>query len=237
MIKKVKIIPILAFLFLFQGCYTQLAWLHQPESEKEEFTFNEEDPYGLNGMERYTDFIPYSQNPYGYNRYGYDSNFWSYHGNYGSPFGLYSPYSSYYSNQMYSPYGYGYNRYGYYPYSTGYGLTSPIIFNEVNSQPQRKWDRRDMTSSGSNLVIRREVPLMMVTAQPIRKQSPNSKFISSPFFLAKNSNIPSSRVSSYNTSTTRSWNSGGSFSGTRSSGRTSSSSTKSSSSGRVTRRR
>ncbi|MFL3050607.1 MAG: hypothetical protein ACJZ02_02870 [Candidatus Neomarinimicrobiota bacterium] len=235
MIKKLNIIPVVAFLFLFQGCYTQLAWFHQPEIQ-EKSSLSEYDPYGLNEIERSSDFIPYSQNPYGYGRYGYDSNFWSYHGNYGSPFGLYSPYSSYYSNQMYSPYGYGYNRYGYYPYSTGYGLTSPVIVSEVNGQPQRKWNRRDMTSSGSNLVIRREVPLMMVAAQPIRKQSPNSKFISSPYYLAKNSNISSTRGSSYNSPTPRSWN-GGSFSGTRSTGTTSSSSSKSSSSGRVTRRR
>ena len=138
---------------------------------------------------------------------------------------------------QYSPYGYGYNRYGYYPYSTGYGLTSPVIVSEVNGQPQRKWDRRDMTSSGSNLVIRREVPLMMVATQPIRKQPSTSKFIGSPSYLTKSSKVSSSTGSSYNNSTPRSWNGGGSFSGTRNSGTTSSSSSRSSSSGRVTRRR
>ena len=236
MIKKLNLIPVLAFLILFQGCYTQLAWFHQPEAQEKTY-LSEFDPYGLNEIERSSDFIPYSQNPYGYGRYGYDSNFWSYHGNYGSPFGLYSPYSSYYSMGQYSPYGYGYNRYGYYPYSTGYGLTSPVIVSEVNGQPQRKWDRRDMTSSGSNLVIRREVPLMMVATQPIRKQPSTSKFIGSPSYLTKSSKVSSSTGSSYNNSTPRSWNGGGSFSGTRNSGTTSSSSSRSSSSGRVTRRR
>ena len=72
MIKKLSIIPAFALLVLTQACYTQLAWLHQPEPE-ERSSFSEYDPYGFKEVERSSDFVPYSQNPYGAGGiYGHD---------------------------------------------------------------------------------------------------------------------------------------------------------------------
>ena len=226
MMKKLILLPAIMLLLTTQACYTQLAWFHNPEPEKETL-YGENDPYGLSDIERSSDFEPYLGSTYnGRRHYGSDPNFWSNYGYYGSPFSLYTPYNSY----------------SWYPYSSGYnyGLTAPVIVSENNVRDRRSWDRRG--NGRSNLIIRREPPLAAVTAKPIRNQLPIPKHNIMVNYQkrwdASNSdyNRPSYRGSSssrsggFNSSSGRSFSSGSSSS---SSGTSSSSS----SGGRVTRRR
>ena len=241
MANKLILFPAIALVFLStQACYTQLAWFHPPEPKEDQSTFSEYDPYGWEGLERSSDFEPSLYR--GSRHYGYDPSFWSYYGNYGSPFGLYSPYGPYGGGRWMSPYGYTY-----YPYDVPgyrYGLTAPVIGNMMTQTP-RNWDRgggSDQTSS--NLIVRRELSLSDVTAQPIRKQLPIPK---RSFLISEsrkqgdvsngNYNKPSYRGNNSSSTWSRgsSYPSGRSISSGSSSGSSSSSST--SSSGRVTRRR
>ncbi len=243
MFKKLLLFPTFALMLLStQACYTQLAWFHPPEPNEDQSTFSEYDPYGLEGLERASDFDPNPRSLYrGLRHYGYDPSFWSYYGDYGSPFGYYSPYSPYGGSRWMSPYGYTY-----YPYDVpgyGYGLTTPVIGNGTTQTP-RNWGRGGTGETSSNLIVRRELSLADVTAQPIRKQPPIPKrsFLMSESqrrWDVSNSNYdkPSYRGNSSSSTWSRgsSYPSGRSISSGSSSG--SSSSRSSSSSGRVTRRR
>ncbi|MEE2877134.1 MAG: hypothetical protein VX822_05100 [Candidatus Neomarinimicrobiota bacterium] len=244
MTKKIVIVPSLVLLLLStQACYTQLAWFNPPEPEENQSTFSEYDPYGLEGLERSSDFGTYTRAPYsGWRDYRYDPTFWSYYGNYGSPYGLYSPYSPYGGSRLLSPYGYTY------PYDVpgyGYSLATPVIGNEGSTQTPRTWERGGSGQTSSNLVVRREPSLVSVTAQPIKKQSPlptRSLLLSESRrrWDVTNGNYdkPSYRDNSSSSIGSRN---GGSFSSGRSissgSSSGSSSSKSSPSSGRVTRRR
>ncbi|GEM_PF-626557 len=242
MFKKLILFPAIALVLLStQACYTQLAWFHPPEPKENQPTFSEYDPYGLEGLERSSNFEPYPRSLYrGRHHYSNDPSFWSFYGDYGSPFGLYSPYSVYGGGRSISPYGYTY-----YPYDVqgyDYGLTTPVIGN-IKAQTPRAWDRNSSKTS-SNLIIRRELSLSVVTAQPIKMQPPvpQRSFLISESqrrWDASNGNYdnPSYRGNKSSATWSRgsSYPSGRSISSGTSSG--SSSSRSSSSSGRVTRRR
>ena len=228
--KKLILLPAIMLLLTTQACYTQLAWFHMPEPEKETL-YGESDPYGLSDIERSSDFEPYLGSTYNGRRYyGYDPSFWSNYGYNGSPFSLYSPYNSY---SWYPYYNSGYN----------YGLTTSVIVNENNVRDRRNWDRRGNESSGqSNLIIRREPPLAAVTAKPIRNQLPIPNYNTLVNYQKRwdvsNSdyNRPSYRSSSSSRSGGSNSSSGRSFS-SGSSSSSSGTSSSSSSGGRVTRRR
>lgn len=244
MFKKLILFPSIALMLLStQACYTQLAWFHPPKPKKDHPTFSEYDPYGLEGLERSSDFEPNPRSLYhGRRHYSNDPSFWSYYGDYGSPFGLYSPYSLYGGGRAISPYGYTY-----YPYDVqgyGYGLTMPVIGN-AKVQTPRSWDRNGSSQTSSNLIVRRELSLADVTAQPIKMQPPfpqrsflisesqrrrdaSNRNYDNPSYRGKSSSSTWSRGTSYPSG--RSISSSGSSSGN-------SSSRSSSSAGRVTRRR